>query len=45
ITVQSNVAEDIIIIDSDKYFYVAESKRLTLLYEFDMNQSYTVKFE
>lgn len=44
ITVQSNEQEDIIL-DSDKYFYIAETKRLTVLHEFDMNRAYTIMFE
>ena len=36
---------DSITLNPDEYFYIEETKRLTVLYEFDMNEDYTVNFE
>jgi len=36
---------DIWTLNSNEYFYIAETKRLTILHEFDMNEDYTVNFE
>jgi hypothetical protein len=43
ITVENTT--DSITLNPDEYFYIEETKRLTVLYEFDMNEDYTVNFE
>ena len=36
---------DSTILNENQYFYIKETQILTLLYEFDMNQGYTIRFE
>jgi hypothetical protein len=36
---------DIWTLNADEYFYIVETKRLTISHEFDMNKDYTVQFE
>lgn len=44
ITVKNSTG-DWMTLNSDEYFYIAETKRLTVLHEFNMNEDYTVNFE
>jgi maltase-glucoamylase len=36
---------DIWTLNADEYFYIVETKRLTISHEFDLNKDYTVQFE
>jgi hypothetical protein len=40
-----NATDTWMALNSNEYFYIAETKRLTVLHNFDMNQDYTIKFE
>lgn len=43
VTVQPETG-DLQVVPSDKYYYITESKKLTVLYELDMDTGYTIHF-